>query len=851
MSFSNTSVLISQQVPEFIREEYPLFIDFLKAYYEFLEQEQFDPDSGLSLKNNLTTQLKTVRDIVDVDKSVDQFEESFLNTFLSLVPKEAKVSKDFLIKNILPLYLSKGIDDSFKLLFKLLYDEEVEINLPKNNILRASDGKWTIDNSLKIERDVRNIYVGNGSKKEFYLVQPINFGDITVYVNDILKEENVDYEVRKESKKIIFTTAPTNNSEIKIVYNNFDYTLFNNRKIVGISSGASALVERSVEKIITDNLNFGLPFELFINPKTLSGSFINGEQIRSDIVDQNGELITITADTFSILTSITVIDGGRSYNVGDPILILGGGATTVATAEVESTEEFALARVAVDYGGVGYKLTESTYVGLIDGNPEVFISGYVDGVNNSHYTANSFTVLGSDIVSPYSEVTINSADYGMPSGLTENVNTRIVDALSKITVTGLGPITNALVIYSSQIADQSTIDTFQAALYTSGGIPFDIKGHRSIGRIDVVNGGLNYNVGDEVVFTNSNILETGAAAAVKTVNANGSILTIQMQPPRIDGTANVSNNGTIFFGTGTNFLSDLQVGDKIIYRNQETYVSSVISDTVMSSNIAISFSGGINSANNQKIGSYSKGIIGGTNYTQNNFPTLIVSSANGTGANVVVTSLIGDGANLRAVFDQLVGKILSIKLTSGGSGYKYIPKVDLGSIGGGNAIAEVTLGSSYTVFPGRWTTTDSIISSYERKLQGSNYYFDYSYVTSSLIPFTKYKNILKELLHPAGFVNYAIFDLLKDAKAKETNVSYVDKGTTISGFVSTTNNSIYITGTNTRFNIANTLSIFTIGSNVAVNNQIRTISSIISNTNLSVTSAFTMNSNTQQLTILT
>ena len=97
MSFSNTSILINQQVPEFIREEYPLFIDFLKAYYEFLEQEQFDPNSGLSLKNNLTTKLKNVRDIVDVDKSVDQFEESFLNTFLSLVPKEAEVSKEFLI----------------------------------------------------------------------------------------------------------------------------------------------------------------------------------------------------------------------------------------------------------------------------------------------------------------------------------------------------------------------------------------------------------------------------------------------------------------------------------------------------------------------------------------------------------------------------------------------------------------------------------------------------------------------------------------------------------------------------------------------------------------------------------
>ena len=40
MSFANTSILINRQVPEFVREEYPLFITFLEAYYEFLEQKQ-------------------------------------------------------------------------------------------------------------------------------------------------------------------------------------------------------------------------------------------------------------------------------------------------------------------------------------------------------------------------------------------------------------------------------------------------------------------------------------------------------------------------------------------------------------------------------------------------------------------------------------------------------------------------------------------------------------------------------------------------------------------------------------------------------------------------------------------
>jgi hypothetical protein len=211
---------------------------------------------------------------------------------------------------------------------------------------------------------------------------------------------------------------------------------------------------------------------------------------------------------------------------------------------------------------------------------------------------------------------------------------------------------------------------------------------------------------------------------------------------------------------------------------------------------------------------------------------------------------MGDGENLRAVVDQISGKITSIKITTGGGGYKYIPKIDLSQIGDGSAVAEATLGAAVTVFPGRWKTTDSILSNYERRIQGSAYYFDFSYITSSAISFVKYKDILKQLLHPAGFVNFAVLDLNRKVQTDQTSViSY--SSNTISGTISTNSGSIFITGNNTKFNIANTRGILTLGSNIAVNGVIRTVNSIISNTNLSVTSVFTTNSNGQTLIILT
>ena len=143
MSDYKTSLLVNKQVPEYVREEYPLFISFLEAYYEFLEQAQG------TQKNDVLKQSKDLRYLSDVDASITTFEESFFNMYASLIPRDVQVNKETLIKNVLPLYLARGNEKSFKLLFRLLFGDEVEVLLPKNNVLKASDGQWTIDNILK------------------------------------------------------------------------------------------------------------------------------------------------------------------------------------------------------------------------------------------------------------------------------------------------------------------------------------------------------------------------------------------------------------------------------------------------------------------------------------------------------------------------------------------------------------------------------------------------------------------------------------------------------------------------------------------------------------------------------
>ena len=46
------------------------------------------------------------------------------------IPDDALADKRLLVKRIKDLYTTKGTIDSYKLLFKILYDEDVEINFP-------------------------------------------------------------------------------------------------------------------------------------------------------------------------------------------------------------------------------------------------------------------------------------------------------------------------------------------------------------------------------------------------------------------------------------------------------------------------------------------------------------------------------------------------------------------------------------------------------------------------------------------------------------------------------------------------------------------------------------------------
>lgn len=127
------SNLVASQLPEHIRNEQPAFVAFLEAYYRYLEQNE-----------------KNLTNLRDLDNTLDGFVTHFKNELAQNLPF-SEVDERFLLKHIKDLYLAKGSEASYDLLFKILFGKNVALDYPSKQMLRASDGKWNQDISVFVK----------------------------------------------------------------------------------------------------------------------------------------------------------------------------------------------------------------------------------------------------------------------------------------------------------------------------------------------------------------------------------------------------------------------------------------------------------------------------------------------------------------------------------------------------------------------------------------------------------------------------------------------------------------------------------------------------------------------------
>lgn len=133
-----SQIILDRSLPKHIKDDYPQFVSFLESFLEWTEQSKNPLD--------LTKNLLNYR---DVDSSLDEFIEYFQKEFLVTIPSDVLADKRLLVKHIKSFYQQKGTQNAYKFLFRILYNEDIEFYYPKVDILRASDGRWYEQKSIK------------------------------------------------------------------------------------------------------------------------------------------------------------------------------------------------------------------------------------------------------------------------------------------------------------------------------------------------------------------------------------------------------------------------------------------------------------------------------------------------------------------------------------------------------------------------------------------------------------------------------------------------------------------------------------------------------------------------------
>lgn len=179
------SPFIEEQFPSFMRSDYRKLILFVKAYYEWAEKQ-----------NNPGFVNAKLDDIFDVDKNLDAFYTHFKNMYLEGFPEQLAITVDgntpnkrTLVKKIKEYYGNKGTESAYRFLFRILYDSGVEFYYPKNFILRASDGEWVEEVSVKVTRNNEDLheYLLGGSIEQYSgvdVVASANIDRVVKYFQD-------------------------------------------------------------------------------------------------------------------------------------------------------------------------------------------------------------------------------------------------------------------------------------------------------------------------------------------------------------------------------------------------------------------------------------------------------------------------------------------------------------------------------------------------------------------------------------------------------------------------------------------------------------------------------------------
>ena len=126
---------IPRQVPEFVRAEFPTFVEFLRAYYKWYQQEYLADQS--------------LEEIFDIDQAAAEFIQYFRKQ-LDIYGITLNFDDRRYIRHLKEMYNSKGSTLGIQFLLQLVYDQGSLVTTPWDSVMKPSTGAWNQQTSIVI-----------------------------------------------------------------------------------------------------------------------------------------------------------------------------------------------------------------------------------------------------------------------------------------------------------------------------------------------------------------------------------------------------------------------------------------------------------------------------------------------------------------------------------------------------------------------------------------------------------------------------------------------------------------------------------------------------------------------------
>ena len=377
------SSFIEDKFPEFVRTDHPVFVEFLRLYYEFMESAKITlvdnqaPDNIL-LENELTTNFLLLEDgskVYTDDSLFGVFEKGEVVTGLTSGATATVLAEDnansaiyieqnrfFQVGEIITGgsskargKISKYQGNPVQTLQQLL--EYADIDKTITDFLdQFRDSYLTaIPNTLasgvskrNLVKNIRDLYRAKGTRRGHELFFRLIFGETPeiFYPKDNVLKISAGEWTTATVLRIVATQGDPTNLAGQTITQTVD---------VDLGAEASTVV---VESVLQFQEGATTVFELILNVPSIDGTFISGATITG--IDNVNADLAIAGTIQSIITGANVTDGGSFYTTNDVVTTssLVGEKAEISIVDVSpgSVEE-----VAIDNPGTGYSIGQDLY----------------------------------------------------------------------------------------------------------------------------------------------------------------------------------------------------------------------------------------------------------------------------------------------------------------------------------------------------------------------------------------------------------------------------------------------------------------------------------------------------------